>query len=44
MEKVAKGYEWEIRQFPDEFVIIDGEQSPEEVSRQVNKFVGEALK
>lgn len=44
MEKVAKGYEWEIRQFPGEFVIIDGEQSPEEVSREVNKYVLEAMK
>ena len=44
MEKVAKGYEWEIKKFPGEFIVIDGEQTPEEVSREVNKHVDEWLR
>lgn len=44
MEKVAKGYEWEIKRFPGEFVVIDGERSPEEVFEIVKTKVEEALK
>lgn len=44
MEKVAKGYEWEVKRFPGEFIIIDGEKSPEQVSKQIKRHVDEALK
>ncbi len=43
MEKVAKGYEWEINRFPDEFITIDGEEAPENVSREVIKHVEKYL-
>lgn len=44
LEKVAKGYEWQIKKFPGEFVVIDGERTPEEVHQEVIKYVEEALK
>lgn len=44
MEKVAKGYEWEIKRFPDEFVVLDGEKRPEDVSKEVIEHVEEYLK
>lgn len=39
MEKVAKGYEWEIKKFPGEFVVIDGEKSPAEISEEVIEYI-----
>lgn len=44
MEKVAKGYEWEIERFPSEFVVIDGEKTPEEIFEIVKAEVEAALK
>lgn len=43
MEKVAKGYEWQIKRFPGEFVVIDGEKSPAEISDEVIKYINKAL-
>ena len=44
MEKVAKGYEWEVKRFPDEFIVIDGQRSPEEVSKDVIGHINRALR
>lgn len=35
LEKIAKGYEWQIKQFPKEIVVIDGEKSEEEVTGEI---------
>jgi len=35
LERIAKGYEWQAKQFPKEFVVIDGEKSTEEVTREI---------
>jgi len=43
LEKIAKGYEWEVKRFPDEFVVIDGEKSEEKVFDQIKKHVDRAL-
>jgi dTMP kinase len=43
LEKVLKGYEWQIKKYPGEFVVIDGEQDPNEVFKQVVKIVEEEL-
>lgn len=39
LEKVAKGYEWEIKKFPREFVVINGEKSPAEISEEVIEYI-----
>lgn len=33
--KIAKGYDWVVEQFPKEITVIDGEKSPEEVTKQI---------
>lgn len=35
LRKIAQGYEREIEEFPDEFVIIDGNQSEEKVTKDI---------
>jgi len=35
LERIAKGYEWQAKQFPKEFVVIDGEKSTEEVTQEI---------
>lgn len=35
LKKVKKGYDWMVKKFPKEFVVIDGEKSPEEVTRDI---------
>ena len=35
LEKIAKGYDWQAKQFPKQFVIIDAEKSVEEVTRAI---------
>ncbi len=35
LEKIAAGYDWLIGKFPEEFVIIDGAKSVEEVCREI---------
>jgi len=32
---IEKGYEWMVKTFPKEFIIINGEQSEEEVTREI---------
>lgn len=32
LEKIKKGYEWLVAQFPEEIVVVDGEQGVEEVT------------
>ncbi len=43
LEAIAKGYEWQIKKFPEEFTIIDGGKSPEEIGEEVIKYIKEAL-
>jgi len=35
LERIAKGYEWQAKQFPNEFVVIDGEKSTEKITREI---------
>ncbi|RJQ25808.1 dTMP kinase [Candidatus Parcubacteria bacterium] len=44
MEKIKKGYGSLIKRFPEEFVVIDGEKSMEEVSRAILKKLEKKLK
>ncbi len=37
LEKIARGYEWQAKQFPKEFVVIDGEKNEEEVTKEIVK-------
>jgi len=39
MEKVAKGYRWQLKQFPSQFTIINGESGKEEMSWEIQKKV-----
>ncbi|HWY79068.1 MAG TPA: dTMP kinase [Candidatus Sulfotelmatobacter sp.] len=46
-EKLRKhtiGYQWEMKTFPKEFTIIDGNQSPEQVKKQIIKKILEKKK
>jgi len=43
LEKVAKGYDWQIKKFPEEFIIIDGEKTPVEISDEVIRYIDKAL-
>lgn len=44
LERISRGYEWQLEQFPDEFVIIDGEKSEEEVAWKIKNRVEELIK
>lgn len=35
LEKIVLGYKWLIKEFPKEFVLIDGERSVEEVTKKI---------
>lgn len=35
LEKIMQGYEWLVNQFPDQFIIIDSEQSIEKVTKEI---------
>lgn len=35
LQKIAQGYEWEIKRFPKEFVVIDGERAEREVTDKI---------
>jgi len=47
LERISKGYEWQAKQFPNEFVVIDGEKSEEEVTRdivaKINKYANNPI-
>lgn len=43
LEKVAKGYEWQIKKFPGEFIVIDGEKSPSDIHEEIIKYLEEEL-
>jgi len=35
LDKIARGYEWLVKEFPKEFVVIDGERGVEEVGEEI---------
>lgn len=35
LEKIAAGYDWLVKQFPEEFTVIDGTKSVAEVSKEI---------
>ena len=39
LEKISLGYKWLITQFPNEFTVINGEKSEEEVTREIIKKI-----
>jgi dTMP kinase len=41
LEKIAKGYDWLMKQFPEEFTIIDGTQSEKEVTQAILSHIKE---
>src|SRR5581483_8627154 len=44
LAKIKKGYEWQIKQFPDKFIVIDGEKSEEEVFEDIKTHMEKLLK
>ena len=44
LEKVLKGYEWLIKEFPDEFQVLNAEQSIDEVSNNMIQRIEEFYK
>ncbi len=44
LEQIAKGYEWEIKKFPDKFVVIDGTQSEEKITQEIVEHIKESIK
>lgn len=43
LEKIIQGYEWQAVRFPEEFIVIDGEKSEDEVFATIKKKVEERL-
>lgn len=43
LEKVMKGYEWEVKEFPGKFVVIDGEKTEDEVAKEIKAHLGKIL-
>lgn len=39
LERIQASYKWLVKQFPEEFVIIDGAKSPEEVSNKIFQII-----
>jgi dTMP kinase len=39
LERVRQGYKWMLEKFPDEFVVIDATQPPEEVTKIILKVI-----
>lgn len=37
LNQISKAYDWLVKRFPDEFVVIDGEQSVDEVTEDILK-------
>lgn len=35
LKKIAAGYEWEVKKFPKEFFVIDGEKSEEKITEEI---------
>lgn len=44
LEKVMEGYKWLVKEFPKEITVIDGEQSTEEVTREILDKLPKSLK
>lgn len=44
LERISRGYKWQLEQFPDKFVIIDGEKSEEEVALEIQKRIEKLIK
>ena len=44
LEKIIQGYEWEVSEYPDEFTVLNGEESEEKVFAQIKKIVDQNLK
>lgn len=44
LRKILEGYEWQLKQFKDQFVIIDGEQSQQNVTEQIIQKIEEFKK
>jgi len=40
LERIAKGYEWQVKQFPKEFVVIDGEKSEKQITDEIIRKIG----
>jgi len=35
LERISKGYDWQVKQFPNQFVVVDGEKDPEEITKEI---------
>ena len=44
LHRIKKGYDWMLKEFPKEFVMINGTKSVEEIQIEIRKLVGEKLK
>lgn len=39
LKQVKKGYDWMIKKFSKEFVVVNGERNPEEITKEIIKFL-----
>ncbi len=44
LEKISKGYEWQVKHYPTEFVVVDGEKNEDEVSEHIKAVVDKNIK
>ena len=44
LDKISKGYEWLLKEFPEEFVVVDGEKSEEEITKELIQKIEEYKK
>ena len=44
IQRVARGYEWQLKQFPNQFVVIDGEKSEQKIATEIENKVEELLR
>lgn len=44
LAQIARGYEWEMQEFPDKFVRIDGTRSEDQITQQIFDYITNSIK
>ena len=44
LAQIKSAYEWQIKQFPNEFTVIDGEKSEEKIAKEIQGYINKKLK
>jgi len=42
--QIARGYEWEMQRFPEQFVRFNGEKSEEEIAKEIFDYIKKSIK